>query len=175
MFFFGGRGVLGEGRVRWKGFSFLPGPSFFFFFFLSANILWLSVINVIIFLKAFLKKSLLKYTKAYWLTDLCFITIFNREFRMLYWSNPRRSVAVDMLLSKREGFVQIGADLFTTQHFKPGWMLMVCSENIMAPITSKLIFLSRVQPPLVLIISFQDTLSYLSVLTLSPYSKFTIS
>ena len=71
--------------------------------------------------------------------------------------------------------MQIGADLFTTQHFKPGWMLMVCSENIMAPITSKLIFLSRVQPPLVLIISFQDTLSYLSVLTLSPYSKFTIS
>ena len=80
-----------------------------------------------------------------------------------------------MLLSKREGFVQIGADLFTTQHFKPGWMLMVRSENIVAPITSKLIFLSRVQSPLLLIISFRDTLSYLSVLTLSPYSKFPIS
>ena len=56
--------------------------------------------------------------------------------------------------------MQIGADLFTTQHFKPGWMLMVCSENIVAPIISKLIFLCSVQLPLILIISFQDKLSY---------------
>ena len=139
-FFLGGGGGGGGCWGRW-GLDEKGSPSRqTLHVFLSANILWLSVINVLIFLKAFLKKSLLKYTKAYWLTNLCFITIFNREFRMLYWSNPRRSVAVNMLLSKREGFVQIGADLFTTQHFNPGWMLMVRSENIMALITSKLIF-----------------------------------
>ena len=37
---------------------------------------------------------------------------------------------------------------------------MVCSENIVAPIISKLIFLCSVQLPLILIISFQDKLSY---------------
>ena len=39
---------------------------------------------------------------------------------------------------------------------------MVCSGNIVAPITSKLIFLCRVQSSLILIISFQDKLSYFS-------------